>query len=149
MGNANGHTSHFWDERKTPPDVVTSSGAITSTIGTAGLTELGSVVSAKTLQSATAEERLDASADLRSPSAILARLAGGRLALRTLTRPLGSNRRPPEPHYTQVIRQITGDARFHSGFGENFPESESRNPGIQGGYVVEKALEAGQRQPTT
>ena len=54
-----------------------------------------------------------------------------------------SDRRPPEPHYTQVIRQIAGDARFYSRFGENFLESESAFPGIQGGYVMEKVLEWG------
>ena len=52
-----------------------------------------------------------------------------------------SNRRPPEPHYAQYIRHITGDSRFFAGFGENFLELKSPFPGIQGGYVLKKVLE--------
>ena len=35
------------------------------------------------------------------------------------------------------------DARVYSVFGEHFLESESRKPGIQGGYVVENVLKCG------
>ena len=55
----------------------------------------------------------DGRIELRGPSAPSARLAEDiRIYSRTLPT-LGSNRRPPEPHYTQAIRHITGDARFH------------------------------------
>ena len=51
--------------------------------------------------------------------------------------------RPPEPHYTQVIRHITGDAWFLAGFGENFPESESPFPGINGGLGIGEGIGMG------
>ena len=63
---------------------------------------------------------------------------------RLLTSPVPLQiRKAPLRRLRTGIRQITGDARFYSGFGENFLESESRFPGIQGGYVVEKVLEWG------
>ena len=78
----------------------------------------------------------DGRIELRSPSAPSARLAEDVWVFEGSVT-LGSNRRPPEPHYTYLIRQITGDPWFHSGFGENFLESASSFPGIQGGYVLE------------
>ena len=55
----------------------------------------------------------------------------------------GGGRKPPYSDYQHLIRHITGDARFYSGFGENFLESKSPFPGIQGGYVLKKVLELG------